>query len=96
MWWSLYCVPVLWVIDKIPVVRLIRYFFPAVIYKDYPLKWSVLDTFDIYATELESRHRPKEVYRWFREAGLTDIDLLDSEDGWVSVRGRTPAHSRID
>ena len=96
LWWSLYCVPVLWVIDKIPVVRLIRYFFPAVIYKDYPLKWSVLDTFDIYATELESRHRPKEVYRWFREAGLTDIDLLDSEDGWVSVRGRTPAHSRID
>jgi SAM-dependent methyltransferase len=96
MWWSLYCVPVLWVIDKIPVVRLIRYLFPAVIYKDYPLKWSVLDTFDIYATELESRHRPKEVFRWFREAGLTDIDLLDSDDGWVSVRGRTPAHSRLD
>ncbi len=91
LWWSLYCVPVLWVIDKIPVARWIRYLFPAVIYKNYPLKWSVLDTFDIYATEFESRHRPKEVFRWFREAGLTDIDLLDSEDGWVSVRGRAPA-----
>jgi SAM-dependent methyltransferase len=96
LWWSLYCVPVLWVIDKIPVVRWLRYLFPAVIYKSYPLKWSVLDTFDIYATELESRHRPKEVFRWFREAGLTNIDLLDSEDGWVSVRGRAPEHSSLD
>lgn len=94
--WSLYCVPVFWVIDKIPVVRWIRYLFPAVIYKSYPLKWSVLDTFDTYATELESRHRPKEVFHWFREAGLTNIDLLDSGDGWVSVRGRAPAHSSVD
>jgi SAM-dependent methyltransferase len=91
LWWALYCVPVLWVIDKIPLVRWIRYLFPAVIYKSYPLKWSALDTFDTYATELESRHRPKEVFRWFREAGLTNIDLLDGEDGWVSVRGRAPA-----
>jgi SAM-dependent methyltransferase len=96
LWWSLYCVPILWVIDKIPVIRWIRYLFPAVIYKSYPLKWSVLDTFDIYATELESRHGPKEVFRWFREAGLTNIDLLDSEDGWVSVRGQAPAHSSLD
>lgn len=96
LWWSLYCVPVLWVIDKIPVARWFRYLFPAVIYKSYPLKWSVLDTFDIYATELESRHRPKEVFRWFREAGLTNIDLLDSEDGWVSVRGQAPVNSSID
>jgi len=96
LWWSLYCVPVLWVIDKIPVVRWIRYLFPALIYKSYPLKWSALDTFDTYATELESRHRPKEVFRWFREAGLTNIDLLDGEDGWVSVRGRAPALSSLD
>jgi hypothetical protein len=96
LWWSLYCVPVLWVIDKIPLVRWIRYLFPAAIYANYPLRWSVLDTFDTYATELESRHRPKEVFRWFREAGLINVDLLDSEDGWVSVRGRAPAHSRLD
>jgi 2-polyprenyl-3-methyl-5-hydroxy-6-metoxy-1,4-benzoquinol methylase len=96
LWWSLYCVPALWVIDKIPVVRWIRYLFPAAIYANYPLRWSVLDTFDIYATELESRHRPKEVFRWFREAGLINVDLLDSEEGWVSVRGRAPAHSNLD
>src|SRR5262245_35820196 len=96
LWWSLYCVPVLWVIDKIPLVRWIRYLFPAAIYANYPLRWSVLDTFDTYATELESRHRPKEVFRWFREAGLINVDLLDSEDGWVSVRGRAPAHSSLD
>jgi SAM-dependent methyltransferase len=90
MWWSQYAVPVFWVIDKIPVVRYVRYLFPILIYQSYPLEWSVLDTFDTYATELESRHRPKEVFRWFREMGLTEIDLLDSDDGWVSVRGRVP------
>jgi len=57
------------------------------------VSWSILDTFDCYATELESRHRPKEVFGWFRQAGLTEIDLLDSDDGWVSVRGRVPARS---
>jgi SAM-dependent methyltransferase len=91
LWWSLYAVPVFWVIDKIPVVRYVRYLFPVLIYQDYPLSWSILDTFDTYATELESRHRPKEVFRWFREVGLRDIDLLDSDDGWVSVRGRAPS-----
>jgi len=90
LWWAKYAVPVFWAIDKIPVVRYVRYLFPVLIYKDYPLDWSVLDTFDTYATELESRHRPKEVFRWFREMRLTDIDLLDSDDGWVSVRGRVP------
>ena len=90
MWWSKYVVPVFWVVDRIPVVRYVRYLFPVLIYKNYPLEWSVLDTFDTYATSLESRHRPKEVFRWFREMGLTDIDLMDSDDGWVSVRGRLP------
>lgn len=91
LWWARYAVPVFWVIDKIPLVRYVRYLFPVLIYKNYPLSWSVLDTFDTYATALESRHRPKEVFRWFREMGLVDIDLLDSDDGWVSVRGRVPA-----
>jgi SAM-dependent methyltransferase len=91
LWWSLYAVPVFWAIDKVPVVRYVRYLFPVLIYQNYPLSWSILDTFDTYATELESRHRPKEVFRWFREMALVDIDLLDSDDGWVSVRGRVPA-----
>jgi SAM-dependent methyltransferase len=91
LWWSLYAVPVFWAIDKVPVVRYVRYLFPVLIYQDYPLQWSVLDTFDTYATELESRHTPKEVFRWFREAGLTGIDLLDSDDSWVSVTGRVPS-----
>jgi SAM-dependent methyltransferase len=93
LWWSLYAVPFFWLIDKIPAVRYFRYLFPVLIYANYPLSWSILDTFDCYATELESRHRPKEVFGWFRQMGLTEIDLLDSEDGWVSVRGRVPIHS---
>jgi SAM-dependent methyltransferase len=90
MAWSKYVVPIFWAIDRVPVVRYVRYLFPVLIYKNYPLEWSVLDTFDTYATELESRHRPKEVFRWFREMGLSEIDLLDSDDGWVSVRGKVP------
>jgi SAM-dependent methyltransferase len=90
LWWSRRAVPVFWTIDRIPILRYVRYLFPVLIYRDYPLEWSVLDTFDTYATPLESRHRPKEVCRWFREMGLADVDLLDSDDGWVSVRGRVP------
>jgi SAM-dependent methyltransferase len=93
LWWARTAVPVLWVIDRIPLVRYVRYLFPVLIYRYYPLSWSVLDTFDSYATSLESRHRPKEVFRWFRELGLTEIDLLDSDDGWISVRARKPARA---
>ena len=46
LWWARYAVPVFWVIDKVPVVRYVRYFFPVLLYRDYPLSWSVLDTFD--------------------------------------------------
>lgn len=90
LWWSQYVVPVFWVIDRIPVLRYVRYAFPVLIYKRYPLSWSQLDTFDTYATALESHHTAKEVFGWFRELGLKEIDLLPSDDGWVSVRARVP------
>jgi len=90
LWWSLRAVPVFVRLDRVPILRYLRYLFPVMVYKKYPASWSVLDTFDAFATEYESRHRPKEVFRWFRESGLVDLDLLDSEDGWVSVRGRRP------
>jgi len=89
--WSRYAIPAFWVIDKIPVVRYVRYAFPTLVYKNYPLAWSQLDTFDSYATQLESRHSAKEVYGWFRDAKLEALDLLPSDNGWVSVRGRRPA-----
>jgi SAM-dependent methyltransferase len=50
-------------------------------------RWRVLDTFDWYAPRYQSKHTYPEVYRWFREAGLVDIALMDSP---VCARGRLP------
>ncbi len=57
-------------------------------YRDY--RWRVLDTFDWYSPEYQSKHSYPEVCRWFREAGLTDIVPLDFD---VAVRGRKPPKS---
>lgn len=89
-WWCKRVVPVFYRLERIPVLRYLRLAFPVLVYRDMPASWSVLDTFDTYASHYESRHRPKEVFAWFREMGLVDLDLLDSDDGWVSVTGRKP------
>jgi SAM-dependent methyltransferase len=47
----------------------------------------VLDTFDWYSPRYQSKHSYPEVCRWFREAGLTDVEPLDPE---VAVRGARP------
>jgi SAM-dependent methyltransferase len=47
--------------------------------------WRVLDTFDWYSPRYQFKHSYPEVFHWFREAGLVDIDLLDVE---VAARGR--------
>lgn len=54
-------------------------------YPDY--RWRVLDTFDWYSPRYQFKHSYPEVCRWFREAGLTDIEPLDFD---VCVRGRKP------
>lgn len=48
----------------------------------------VLDTFDWYSPQYQFKHSYPEVCRWFREAGLVDIEPLDVD---VAVRGRKPA-----
>jgi SAM-dependent methyltransferase len=47
----------------------------------------VLDTFDWYSPEYQSKHSYPEVYGWFRDAGLAEIKLLDPE---VAVSGVKP------
>lgn len=91
LWWSKTAPPFFVKLAKVPVLKYLRFAFPVMIYTEHPASWSVLDTFDTFATHYESRHREKEVFDWFRQAGLVNIDLLPSEDGWVSVRGRKPA-----
>jgi SAM-dependent methyltransferase len=49
--------------------------------------WRVLDTFDWYSPRFQSRHTYPEVYRWFREERLEDVQLHPTP---VSVSGRRP------
>lgn len=91
LWWSKSAPPLFVRLARVPGLKYLRFAFPVMVYTEHPPAWSVLDTFDTFATHYESRHREKEVFDWFRQAGLVDIDLLPTEDGWVSVRGRKPA-----
>jgi len=50
--------------------------------------WRVLDTFDWYSPRYQSKHTYPEVFRWFRAAGLVEVEPMDPA---VCVRGRKPA-----
>lgn len=70
---------------KIPILgKAIFHFLPPI---SLELYWEdrVLDTFDWYSPIYQWKHTYPEVYRWFQEANLTDICLLDVP---VSVCGR--------
>lgn len=50
-------------------------------------RWRVLDTFDWYSPQYQSKHSYPEVVRWFKEAGLEKIEILPYP---VSCRGWKP------
>jgi SAM-dependent methyltransferase len=50
--------------------------------------WRILDTFDWYSPRYQSKHTYPEVYRWFHDAGLERIRLLDES---VAVSGVKPS-----
>ncbi|MFQ5657193.1 MAG: methyltransferase domain-containing protein [Candidatus Methylomirabilales bacterium] len=52
--------------------------------------WRILDTFDWYSPQYQSRHTYPDVYRWFRSEGLIDIKLLDVP---VAISGVKPLQS---
>jgi len=65
---------------------------PGFIYHAWPstnknknLKIRILDTFDWYSPKYQSKHTYSEVFRWFKDAGLENIEIMDSA---VSVKGR--------
>ncbi len=83
-----YCktvVPVLHVINKVPVLRYLRYLLPSTCYRDLPVVWSMVDTHDTYATKIVHQYRGKDVFQWFLREGLSDIVLRNGRAGWVSV-----------
>lgn len=62
---------------KVPIVgKIVDKFMPPISKEPY---WEdrILDTFDWYSAKYQSKHTYPEVYRWFKKAGLSDIELLD-------------------
>jgi hypothetical protein len=56
---------------------------------DHPKwRWGVLDTFDWYSPRYQSKQSYHEVVQWFKQAGLTEIEILPIP---VSCRGGKPS-----
>jgi SAM-dependent methyltransferase len=49
-------------------------------------EWRVLDTFDCYTPEYQFYYTHFEVYRWFLEAGLTEIAVLEPGVSFIGTR----------
>lgn len=80
-----YFVPILHFINKIPILRYIRYLFPSTCYRHLPVEWSMLDTNDTYATKIVHQYRHKDVFQWFMKNNLYDMILHNGRAGWVSI-----------
>ena len=68
-----------------PVAGLIHLMFP--VNRNPDPQWRVLDTFDWYSPQYQSKHTYEEVFRWFESCELDKIRVLDVP---VAVRGRKP------
>jgi SAM-dependent methyltransferase len=79
-------VPVYYVY-RIPVVGKVLFHFMPPISKEKYWEDRILDTFDWYSPRYQWKHTYPEVYRWFQQANLTDIHILDVP---VSMWGRKP------
>jgi len=85
-----YVIPILHRINKIPVIRGIRYFLPSTCYRHLPVEWSMLDSFDTYATKIVHQYRHKDIFQWFVTEGLDQIIVHNGRAGWVSLTGVRP------
>ena len=84
----LYCkkiVPFLHYLNKIPVLRYLRYLLPCTCYRYLPVEWSMVDTNDTYSTKIVHKYRHKDIFQWFMAAKLQDIIIHNSMAGWVSL-----------
>ena len=85
-----YCkliIPILHQLNKIPVIRYIRYLLPSTCYRYLPVSFSIVDTMDTYATKIVHQYRAKTIYFWFESIGFNP-KLLLSRDGWVSISSK--------
>ena len=74
---------VLYPIYRIPILKLLIYYCPIDMNPNF--EWRVLNTFDAYSPKYASTQTWSEVYSWFEEAGLKNINLQDTAS--ISLRG---------
>jgi len=68
----------LYYIHKIPFLgRAVQFLLPTANWPGWRWRW--LDTFDWYTPKYQWKHTWAEVYRWFKEEGFTNIELLDED-----------------
>ncbi len=91
-----YFVPVLHYINKIPILRYIRYLFPSTCYRNLGVEWSMVDTNDTYSTKIVHQYRHKDVFQWFMKNNLQDIIIHNSRAGWVSLTAGKKRSQEID
>jgi 2-polyprenyl-3-methyl-5-hydroxy-6-metoxy-1,4-benzoquinol methylase len=70
-----------------PIAGLVHHLFP--VNRHSSSEWRLLDTFDWYSPQYQSKHTYEEVFRWFESCGLEDLRVVNVP---VAVRGRKPAH----
>jgi SAM-dependent methyltransferase len=73
---------------KVPVLRSVLHHLVPTPSSHKDPRWRILDTYDWYSPKYQSRHTYPEVFEWFREAGLVDIEPLSEP---VTMRGRKRA-----
>lgn len=71
-----------------PVAGLIHHVFPVNRQPDPQAR--VLDTFDWYSPQYQSKHTYEQVFRWFESCGLEDLRVGEIP---ISIRGRKPLNS---
>lgn len=69
-----------------PLSGIVRHLFP--VNRNPNRQWRVLDTFDWYSPQYQSKHTYEEVFRWFESCGMQDLHVVDEP---ISVRGRKAA-----
>jgi len=69
-----------------PVAGIIRHLFPVNRQPDPQAR--ILDTFDWYSPEYQSKHTYEEVFRWFESCALEDLHVGETP---ISIRGRKPS-----
>ena len=50
-------------------------------------RWRVLDTFDWYSPKYQSKHTHAEVFNWFKNSGLSDINIPEGEVSMIGRKG---------